>query len=139
MIPVDFLEAAKLLAENNSPGTLRSAVSRAYYATFHQAKALAEKFGIALPKNSDCHTQLFRILHHASSEPVKLAATQFDSLRSARNTADYNAGDLRYESQKTVTVLVASAIGLFASIQLANDADREAMREYAQRNGLTVT
>jgi uncharacterized protein (UPF0332 family) len=88
-----YLDLAEELIERaaNSPNAeadLRSAVSRAYYGAFHQARLyLKDAFGIAIERDAYSHAQVRRAFQ--DRQYYKIAAN-LSRMRVDRNKADYD-------------------------------------------------
>ena len=81
------MAADRKLAE----GYYRTAISRAYYAAFNKAKeALPPSHLHNLPKNADVHVRVRQTYEGGSTPNEKQIGDDLDTLRIARNLADYN-------------------------------------------------
>jgi uncharacterized protein (UPF0332 family) len=100
----DYLDLAQKLAQMRTEASLRSAISRGYYAAFHFGKDLVESLGFPLPKDAAAHEKLYTLLFNAGLEPAKEAAIWLHRLRRRRTQADYDfkRSDLNshYDCQK---------------------------------------
>ncbi len=92
----DYLTIAdKLIAlqtqGNEKEACHRVAISRAYYAAFHKAMEAALDFGLlsACPSGPDAHMFVFRAYAHGKTRNHEIIADDLDTLRKARNKADY--------------------------------------------------
>src|SRR5438445_3393042 len=86
----DFLTlASKLLAETTE-AAWRSAVSRAYYAAFHEARQLLRDLGFVVPRADQAHAYLWLRLSNCGDPQVRLAGSDLNRLRRERNRADYD-------------------------------------------------
>jgi uncharacterized protein (UPF0332 family) len=106
----DFLKLAETLAKGSTPAEHRSAISRAYYSTFHvfldfvKAKDKSFRYG---PGSPEVHARLWdwfkkRERVHAV---VSRVAMQGKASRDKRNNADYDdgfVGDLAREARFAV-------------------------------------
>lgn len=91
--PADFLAIAQQLSGSNE-AELRTAVSRAYYAAFHQAQATAEKFTYKPnPKSKSSHQDLMNFLARFGDPDYKTAADSLKRARRLRKKADYRLSD----------------------------------------------
>lgn len=81
---VDFLKAAKKLADRPTEAERRTAVGRAYYAAFHHARAYLMREGVALP-SARSHDALRKALRLKD----EVAATLIGALQKQRVKADY--------------------------------------------------
>ena len=76
---------------------------------FHKARELLQSIGIGLPKGPECHTKLYHVLSQANDPEVQRASAKLNSLREARNDADYDLTDSRPENKKAVAIHLAAA------------------------------
>jgi uncharacterized protein (UPF0332 family) len=86
----EFLALAFALAAGPTEGHWRTAVSRAYYAAFHTARRLLSQLGFHVPTGDRAHAYLWMRLQNCGESTVITAGTKLNSLRSARNVADYD-------------------------------------------------
>lgn len=86
----DFLSLAHRLAAEASEPEWRTAVSRAYYASFHVARQLLEELGFRVPWADRAHAYLTMRLNNCGEASVQQAGSDLHSLRSLRNQADYD-------------------------------------------------
>ena len=85
----DFLLLAEQLIKGKTEAEWRSAVSRSYYAAFHEARILLGNCGFAVPYGDRAHKYLSMRLMNAGQADVKRAGQDLDTLRTQRNEADY--------------------------------------------------
>ena len=97
----DFLPLANRLAAASSEPEWRTAIGRAYYATFHVARQLLEELGFRVPWADRAHAYLTMRLNNCGDAQVQRAASDLHSLRSLRNQADY---DLQRPIRQTVAI-----------------------------------
>src|SRR5438046_4645269 len=88
----DFLTLAELWVKGTSEAEWRTAISRAYYATFHAARELLRELGFVVPRDDSAHRYLIYRLNNAQHPSAERAGLDLDRLRSDRNAAD---SDLR--------------------------------------------
>src|SRR3989338_5973911 len=88
---IGYLKLAKKLAVINDEASMRSAVSRAYYAAFHKAKLFAENDGIGAKFSSDAkaHREVVEFLKKHADLGKRLLSPKLNRLRINRNTCDY--------------------------------------------------
>ena len=55
----EFIGVAQKLVQMRSEAAIRSAISRAYYATFITGRELLLELGFSLPKDASAHEQLY--------------------------------------------------------------------------------
>ena len=71
MDPRDFLDQARLLAATNTAAGRRSAISRAYYATYHVALELLQALGFRRIERGHAGHEAVRLrLIHSRLDPV---------------------------------------------------------------------
>jgi hypothetical protein len=94
MDPRDFLQVAVALSARPTEAERRTAVSRAYYASFHVALQLVdEKCGVVVPIHQ-AHVKLCYCLQHVGKNTDAYDAGRIlDALREARRIADYELSD----------------------------------------------
>src|SRR5688572_7204239 len=109
MNPDEFLTLAIKLSSSSGEAERRSAVSRAYYGAFHQAKVLLEACEITIPNSENIHSVIVRCLQHSGDMEIEVAGRKLDSLRSERNDADYRLADRRFQNPKFIQIQVTSA------------------------------
>jgi uncharacterized protein (UPF0332 family) len=81
--PEDFLALSDRLSRSTDQAELRTALSRAYYASFLKARALLDMDRL---QTSDVHGRVMRVLGLKSRRD----SADLERLRRARNRADYD-------------------------------------------------
>ncbi|HEX5447201.1 MAG TPA: hypothetical protein VFW87_25525 [Pirellulales bacterium] len=93
MDPCDFISLAIRLSNSDQEADLRTAVGRAYYASFYLAKQLVEDCGVRWPRKdifgAEIHSKVRYCLSESSNADAMLASDKLWSLRDLRNKADY--------------------------------------------------
>jgi hypothetical protein len=84
----DLLEVADDLLGGLKEAHWRSAVSRAYYAAFHEARLLLRRCGFAVPRGEQAHAYLWLRLSNCGHPDLAHAGAELNDLRSQRNWAD---------------------------------------------------
>jgi len=105
----DFIACAGRLARNSAEAELRSAVSRAYYGAFHEARVLLRDSGIRLPRTEQVHIKIVYCLQDCDDPVAEDAGHLLDRLRDQRTVADYELDDPRFANAKKVRWEVAQA------------------------------
>lgn len=135
----DFIRMATQLLAGNSEAHFRTAVSRAYYGAFHIGRDFVRGSGILVPAGPEAHKSVRWCLANAGLQELADAAVQLESLRSARNKADYDLADNGFAKRSNVTVQVQRAISIIACVHAASAAEAAPkMRDYAQKTNLPV-
>lgn len=134
--PQELLALSHRLGASAGEPEGRAAVSRAYYAAFHVARALVEDgCGVVLPDSPEIHRKLQFCLEQSASERLIEISDQLNSLRSERNRADYNLSDSRFASRIAVQLQIRKAEGIVADLNAAAaklPAFRSVIRAYAK-------
>jgi uncharacterized protein (UPF0332 family) len=133
----DFLSLAVRLSSGTSAAELRSATSRAYYGAFHKARELLESIGIALPTGPECHQKICLVLANADDPDVRTASSILSSLRTARNSADYDLAKAEVETKRSVVINLHRADQIMGCMRLcfaggAKAGVHDALRNYAR-------
>jgi len=94
MAPDDFISLAGRLAAtaNAEEAVYRTAVSRAYYGTFHLALSLLNELGFHAPRTANVHVFVQHHLNASGQSSACIAASLLSDLHAARNRADYQLG-----------------------------------------------
>jgi uncharacterized protein (UPF0332 family) len=89
---LDFLKTARRLAGGTEECDWRSAISRAYYAVFHEGFTLCLTHGLNLGHGAQAHNNLYLGLNNCGIPAVHGLAGRIDYLRTNRVAADYDLG-----------------------------------------------
>lgn len=114
MFPCDgYLQLAKKLAVVDNESCMRSAVSRAYYASFHKSIKLAEDNGVTFlwKGKSEIHQKVANYFRHHSNTFFRSLGIKLDRLRRSRNKCDYD-DDIR-NIKKTAENAIIDAEEIF--------------------------
>jgi uncharacterized protein (UPF0332 family) len=137
----DFLDVAKNLCRSQIEASLRSAISRAYYALLNTAAQLLMGLGFSMEQGPGVHGQVRNRFFNCGIEQLGEFSSTLDELRRQRNEADCNMKSKEFQSQAICTLRVAKAE---AAIGLLTDCDKEPLRsqiragirEYERKIGL---
>lgn len=143
MNPAEFVSLAVKLSNGRQEAELRTAVSRAYYGTFHSARELLEECGIAFPPNelfgADVHRKVRFCLANTGNADVTLVSNRLNYLRRRRNIADYDLKSDQFNAanQKNAKAAILAAIEIVDALQRCRTADtfgdiRKIVRGYAR-------
>ena len=100
----DFLAVARQCAAMTSEPWWRTAVGRAYYAAFHEARELLTDLGFTVPPDERAHKYLIYRLSNCGTPAIEQAGRSLDALRDLRNLADY---DLRRSLVQSMALMRA--------------------------------
>lgn len=109
MDPREFHQLATDLVNNSSPSYIRTAISRAYYATFNVSVDIFNSMGFSLSTGPAAHGEIQHLLNNSGNQEVTKVGSQLGDLRSKRIEADYRFNRHGIESQKTAKALVVQA------------------------------
>ena len=136
MNPTDFVDQAIRLCDESTEVSQRSAVSRGYYGAFHVAKQFIESCGLRFSKDSSAvHTRLRYCMDKSDDVEVATAARTLNSLRTARNDADYALDDKRFRGKalaSTTLIQVQEVIATLVGAKPRFSAIRKKVRNYAR-------
>jgi len=137
----DFLAVAENLVKSQFEASIRSAVSRAYYAVLNSANELLLDLGFSVERGPGVHGQVRNRLSNCGVETLADFPAIFDELRAQRNDADYNMKSKEFLDQAICALRVARAE---LAINLLADCNKEPLRsqiragirEYERKLGL---
>lgn len=109
----DFLELAKKLQSSDDEASLRTAVSRSYYAIFNHVKDFLTINGIKLPPAAQAHEKAQQYLSNSGITEAADLADDLDNLRRNRNDADYELRSPKFTYDKKNCGLVSVKAMLF--------------------------
>lgn len=132
----DFLHLAVRLSGGATEAEWRLAVSRAYYGAFHLARDFVESCGVTLPKTAEAHDKLPWCLAHSGNLQLPPLAGRLNSLRAARDVADYDLTSSEFSKRGSVLVAIQRAQQIVDGlVRVRSQSDfvetRSAIREYA--------
>lgn len=133
----EFLALASRLAVGLSEAEHRTSISRGYYGVFHLACGLVNRCGVQLPRTADAHNKVHWCLGQSGNAELALAANMLASLRTARNTADYDLDASVFHKPAYILqqLKIAEQIAAIISASETNngfDKVRDAIRRYAE-------
>ena len=105
----DFLDVAKNLARSQYEASLRSAISRAYYALLNSVVQFLPQLGFHVGQGPGKHGEVHHRLFNSGLEPMVEFSKILDELRRRRNDADYNMASGQFQNQATCALWVANA------------------------------
>lgn len=141
MNPREFQRLAQQLVLNPLPAELRTAVSRAYYATFHISDETLRQWGFWISRGPAGHGEVRSHFGNSGDRDLTRVGSQLNDLHSARIRADYRLDRSDVEDHKTVQVLVDLARRMIQEVegcraqQPRANAAIEAIRRWRQATG----
>lgn len=115
----EFLKLAQELSEIDEPACLRTAVGRAYYATFNAARECQEAWELPFFSGNDSgrdHALIILRFIHSQNNDLSVAGNLMRELRSRRNDADYRLRKTNVEDRTKVQGMVKSAVRVISYI-----------------------
>jgi uncharacterized protein (UPF0332 family) len=138
----DFVACAERFAQSSVEADLRSAVSRAYYGAFHEARALLRDSGVLLPKTEQVHTKVVYCLQDCGETNAAEAGQQLEVLKTQRKIADYELDDNRFIDRRRTQSEVKRAQWIIEAIEKCRtsaEVFRTKVRAQARLLGLMVS
>src|SRR5438046_1576262 len=109
MDPREFQRLASQLVGGTSPAECRTAISRAYYATYNVAVEILKDMGFPISKGPTGHRDVQNQLSNSGDAEVMKVGSQLTDLHSRRIQADYRLDRTDVENIKTAHTLVEQA------------------------------
>lgn len=118
MEPKSFLELAEQLSKNTtSEASLRSCVSRSYYALFNLMAQFINENVERLSQTAKDHEMVYYYFNNCEVEDVETIASGLNDLRDERNDSDYKLYLDKFKEQFTVALLFKKASISFNSFE----------------------
>jgi uncharacterized protein (UPF0332 family) len=128
MVPRDFLRLAQQLSGGGA-ASVRTAISRAYYAAHHTGVEVLEGMGFAIPRNPQGHNEVLTLLNRSRDPDIQRTGNELRELYGKRIRADYRFNKLDVENPKTAAALVAQADKLMLILEACrSDPRRQAVK-----------
>jgi uncharacterized protein (UPF0332 family) len=106
----EFQDTAERLAQGNTEGDWRSAMSRAYYAVFHYFRSLFLSHGLDLGRGGQAHFNLYVGLMNSGFPAITPIGGKVDDLRDNRVRADYDLNSTVSQQDAASSVQAARSI-----------------------------
>ena len=139
MEPRAFLQLAQQLArDTTNEASLRSSVSRGYYALFNSMAQFIDENVEKLDQTANDHKRVYFYFNNCEVEDVKTIASALNDLREDRNESDYKLRSNRFKDQHLVSFLYKKASKAFNSFEkIVENSERctnivKAIRKYKQ-------
>lgn len=143
MEPREFLKLAEQLAviQNAGPAHYRTAIGRAYYASFNFASQVLAKLGFPLAKNANGHQQAVRLLQQGADGVLETVGGLLGDLHADRIRADYDLQRSGVENLKAAQVAVEIAASIYGDLDafLADENRKSAVTEAVRSIYTTLT
>jgi uncharacterized protein (UPF0332 family) len=99
----EYLQLAEDLAKRGNEGSLRSAISRAYYYVYHLALKRAQTNGLIFVQGG-MHAQLWRVFSESPDPDCRKLGTIAGRLKKLRDRADYEPSFPRVQEEIPYTL-----------------------------------
>lgn len=109
MIGREFLKASEYLLKRKEEATLRSAISRSYYALFHESRAFLGDLQLPCSRGPQAHGEVRHRLNNCGDQQMLEVARLLAQLHKQRLTADYELEDKSFVDANTCALLIKSA------------------------------
>jgi hypothetical protein len=109
MDPRDFQQIAERLVGGTCAAEFRTAISRAYYATYNVSVEILEGMNFRIPGGSNGHGNVQRRLSNCGEKEIIKVGSQIGDLHSKRIQADYYLDNSKTENKKTAEAIVRNA------------------------------
>ena len=116
MNPRDYHILARELTEGNRPVDFRTAINRAYYATYNVGVENLEEMGFKIDEGPQGHKQVQRRLNQSGTEELVHVSSKLGDLYSSRIDADYRLQKQSVERKKNAVAWVELSGQLIESI-----------------------
>ena len=109
MDPRDYHILARELAEGTRAVDFRSAINRAYYATYNVGVEILEGMGFRIDKGPQGHKKVQYLFNNCGVDEIISVASKLGDLNSSRIDADYRLENQVVEQKKNAEALVSQA------------------------------
>jgi uncharacterized protein (UPF0332 family) len=118
MEPREFLKLAEhlVVAQNAGASHFRTAIGRAYYATFHLSIQVLGELGLPPSEASTAHQEVIRLLQQSGDDDLAGTGGLLDDLRTDRLKADYKLRDQTADKRPTAQLAVETAQSVFKDL-----------------------
>lgn len=135
MHPTQFLKLAKLLRDGPPDvENYRTAISRAYYASYHAGREALSAIGIRPSEGPAGHGDVVKCLGACGDSVLARAGTRLQALHGRRRKADYSLGDPTAETHGEAQTACLEADHIIKLIDiLRNDSSKAFARSEMKR------
>jgi uncharacterized protein (UPF0332 family) len=143
MSPNEFITVATQFLAGDGEGRWRSAVSRAYYGAFHVGRELLSACGVVIRIDTVAHRNVRWCFANSGERSLENAAKLLDTLREARNDADYELSSTQFNARANAKAEVERAIEIVTLLAQYDAAEVKSgvaprIRAYATTIGLLL-
>jgi uncharacterized protein (UPF0332 family) len=128
MDPRAFRDLATQLvvSKGANAASFRTAISRAYYASFHVASQTIENLGFPPPKGANAHKQVAQLLQESGENELQSLGGMLGDLHTTRLLADYRLDRSDVETRRSGQSAVETCIQIVDGLeQFMADAARK--------------
>ena len=138
MDPRDFLEVAKKLSQGDTAAEYRTAISRAYYATFHVGVSFLKDIDCLISAGPQAHGEVRNDLSNCGDAELAGVGSQLADLHKKRIIADYRLTDVKYDNQKTSQAVTVQAGRMIQALDRCGSGSRrddiaQALKAYLRK------
>lgn len=126
MDPREFHRLAFQLVGGTSPAEFRTAISRAYYATYNVAVEVLESMGFRISKGPGGHGEVQNRLSNSGDSEAIRVGSQLADLHNRRIQADYRLDRTDVENVRTARALVEQARRMIQTLDECRSEPRRA-------------
>ena len=135
MDPRDFLDIAKKLSGGSKAAEYRTAVSRAYYATFHVGADFLKALGCTGPLG---HGDVFKNLSNCCDAELAGVGSELQDLHGKRIIADYRLNNTKNDNSKTTQAVMMQAERMIQALDRCGSGSRrddiaQALKAYLRK------
>jgi len=109
MNPREFQKLASALVAGKTPAAIRTAISRAYYATHNVGAEILKEMGFRISEGPSGHGDVWNRFSNSGNSEVMKVGSQLSDLYAMRIHADYRLNRTDVENQKTAQGFVEQA------------------------------
>lgn len=113
MDPVEFLNLADILSKKDDPASLRTSISRSYYAAQHRGIQFLKEHGLVITSN---HGDVWNTIGSSKESDLKAVCSILGTLHNARRKADYFLDNKNIEKKGSVQQQLNDAKSVFVKL-----------------------
>lgn len=117
----EFLALAQSLATNSDDASIRSAISRAYYSAYNQARIRLPADVAPIMRDDSSHKQIWDIYGRCSAKAARAVNSKSRKLKGLRVSADYREGE--HLGKEEAELAIALCQQILSDLQKLKDSD----------------